>query len=94
MLTKQLRELESDGIVHRRVYPMVPPKLEYSLTEYGRSLKRPLRAISDWGSAHMERIGAVEASTTPTSRPAGPVAAAVTSESTLPARPAMPTKAQ
>jgi DNA-binding HxlR family transcriptional regulator len=61
MLTQQLRELEADGIVERRVYPMVPPKVEYSLTEYGRSLKRALRAICDWGRNHMERIGAVEA---------------------------------
>jgi DNA-binding HxlR family transcriptional regulator len=59
MLTQQLRELEADGIVDRRVYPTVPPKVEYSLTEYGRSLKRALRAICDWGQNHMERIGAV-----------------------------------
>ena len=61
MLTQQLRELEADGIVERRVYPTVPPKVEYSLTEYGRSLKRALRAICDWGLIHMERIGAVQA---------------------------------
>jgi DNA-binding HxlR family transcriptional regulator len=58
MLTQQLRELEADGIVARRVYPTVPPKVEYSLTEYGRSLKRALRAICDWGRQHMERLGA------------------------------------
>src|SRR5262249_21496689 len=61
MLTQQLRELEADGIVDRRVYPTVPPKVEYSLTEYGRSLKRALRAICDWGRTHMERIAAGEA---------------------------------
>jgi DNA-binding HxlR family transcriptional regulator len=61
MLTQQLRELEADGIVERRVYPMVPPKVEYSLTEYGLSLKRALRAICDWGQTHMERIGATQA---------------------------------
>jgi DNA-binding HxlR family transcriptional regulator len=59
MLTQQLRELEADGIVDRRVYPTVPPKVEYSLTEYGRSLKRALREICDWGHNHMSRIGAV-----------------------------------
>jgi DNA-binding HxlR family transcriptional regulator len=59
MLTQQLRELEADGIVARRVYPTVPPRVEYSLTDYGRSLKRALRAICDWGREHMERIGAV-----------------------------------
>jgi DNA-binding HxlR family transcriptional regulator len=60
MLTQQLRELERDGIVARKVYPMVPPKVEYSLTPYGRSLKRALRAICEWGQSHMERIGAVQ----------------------------------
>jgi DNA-binding HxlR family transcriptional regulator len=59
MLTQQLRELETDGIVDRRIYPTVPPKVEYSLTEYGRSLKRALREICNWGHRHMERIGAV-----------------------------------
>jgi DNA-binding HxlR family transcriptional regulator len=65
MLTQQLRELEADGIVERRVYPTVPPKVEYSLTEYGLSLKRALRAICDWGRIHMDRIGAA---TTPSAR--------------------------
>ena len=60
MLTQQLRELEADGIVHRRIYPTVPPKVEYSLTDYGRSLKRALQAICDWGRIHMERINAVQ----------------------------------
>lgn len=58
MLTQQLRELEADGIVTRTVYPVVPPKVEYSLTPYGRSLDEALRAISLWGKAHMERTGA------------------------------------
>jgi DNA-binding HxlR family transcriptional regulator len=62
MLTQQLRELEADGIVHRRIYPTVPPKVEYSLTDYGRSLKRALREICDWGRTHMQRIGAVQTS--------------------------------
>jgi len=62
MLTLQLRELEADGIVNRRVYPTVPPRVEYSLTDYGYSLKTALEAICDWGRAHMRRIGAVEAS--------------------------------
>src|SRR5262245_3715397 len=62
MLTLQLRELEADGIVHRRVYPTVPPRVEYSLTEYGYSLKTALEAICDWGRTHMQRIRAVEAS--------------------------------
>ena len=62
MLTLQLRELEADGIVDRRVYPTVPPRVEYSLTAYGHSLRAALEAICDWGRAHMERIGAAEAS--------------------------------
>jgi DNA-binding HxlR family transcriptional regulator len=59
MLTQHLRQLEADGIVARQVYPTVPPKVEYSLTEYGLSLKRALRAICEWGHSHMERTGAV-----------------------------------
>jgi DNA-binding HxlR family transcriptional regulator len=60
MLIQQLRELEADGIVARRVYPAVPPKVEYSLTRYGRSLERALEVICAWGRAHMKRIGAKE----------------------------------
>lgn len=57
MLTQQLRELEKDGIVHREVYPVVPPKVEYSLTEHGRTLTPILTAMQDWGEAHMhERV--------------------------------------
>ncbi len=52
MLTQQLRELEMDGIVHREVYPVVPPKVEYSATEYGRTLYPILDAMSRWGDKH------------------------------------------
>ncbi|MEP6962843.1 MAG: helix-turn-helix domain-containing protein [Acidobacteriota bacterium] len=55
MLTQHLREMERDGIVDRRVFAVVPPKVEYSLTEYGRTLKRALNAICEWGRLHMER---------------------------------------
>jgi DNA-binding HxlR family transcriptional regulator len=58
MLTQQLRELERDGIVSRLVHATVPPKVEYSLTEYGRSLERALGALCDWGRGHAARIGA------------------------------------
>ncbi len=58
MLTQQLRELERDGIVHREVYPVVPPKVEYSLTEYGHSLSPILQALNDWGNEHMRETAA------------------------------------
>jgi DNA-binding HxlR family transcriptional regulator len=56
MLTQQLRELEHDGIVHREVYAEVPPKVEYSLTEYGRTLRPITEAMCKWGRKHTERL--------------------------------------
>jgi DNA-binding HxlR family transcriptional regulator len=53
MLTQQLRELEADGIIHREVYPVVPPKTEYSLTDFGRTLSPVLNAMCEWGKEHM-----------------------------------------
>lgn len=55
MLTDRLRELETDGIVHREVYPQVPPKVEYSLTAYGKTLAPVLEAMCAWGSKHRRR---------------------------------------
>lgn len=52
MLTLQLRELEEDGIVHREVYQQVPPKVEYSLTEYGRTLEPIILLMKEWGVKH------------------------------------------
>jgi len=52
MLTKQLRELEANGIIHREVYAQVPPKVEYSLTECGESLREMLMMMRDWGRNH------------------------------------------
>ncbi|MGI9510969.1 MAG: winged helix-turn-helix transcriptional regulator [Geminicoccaceae bacterium] len=49
MLTKQLRELEADGLVKRKVYPVVPPKVEYSLTPKGESLRPIIMALRAWG---------------------------------------------
>mgnify|MGYP000470398129 FL=1 len=49
MLTLQLRELEDDGIVHREVYPQVPPKVEYSLTAFGKTLIPVIEVMDAWG---------------------------------------------
>ena len=54
MLTNQLRELEQDGLVARRIYAQIPPKVEYSLTERGRTLAPVLLALKAWGDAHGE----------------------------------------
>jgi DNA-binding HxlR family transcriptional regulator len=51
MLTQQLRELEQDGVVTRRVYAQVPPKVEYSLTERGKSLRPVINAMCHWGKS-------------------------------------------
>ena len=52
MLTKQLRELEDEDIIQRKVYAQVPPKVEYSITDYGRSLEPVLEAMHEWGAKH------------------------------------------
>lgn len=54
MLTTQLRELEQDGYIHREVYPVVPPKTEYSLTEHGRSVIPLLLQIREYGISIIE----------------------------------------
>ena len=52
MLTKQLRELEEEDIIKRVVYPQVPPKVEYSITEYGKTLEPILADMHEWGMKH------------------------------------------
>jgi len=52
MIIQKLRELEDDGLVHREVYPVVPPKVEYSLTPYGETLKPILKQLYLWGEIH------------------------------------------
>ncbi len=58
MLTRQVRELEKHGIVHREVYRQVPPKVEYSLTELGLTLKPLLLHMLEWGLMYVEKTGA------------------------------------
>ena len=53
-LTKQLRELESDGLIHRQVYAEVPPKVEYSLTPLGESLRPIVLALKRWGENYLQ----------------------------------------
>lgn len=55
MLTQQLRQMENDGVIHREVYPVVPPKVEYSLTELGRSLEPVIEVMKKWGQKFKER---------------------------------------
>ena len=55
MLTQQLRELEASNLIHREVFAVVPPKVEYSLTELGRSLMPILVSMRDWGSSYLRK---------------------------------------
>ncbi len=55
MLTQRLRELERDDIIRRKVYAQVPPRVEYSLTRHGQSLKPILESMSAWGTRHRAR---------------------------------------
>ena len=54
MLTRQLRELEAAGLIHREVYAEVPPRVEYSLTALGRSLEPVIRSLWSWGNTYLE----------------------------------------
>ena len=56
MLSQELKEMENDGLVNRKVYPVVPPKVEYSLTAYGKSLEPILKTMSEWGQKHKGRV--------------------------------------
>lgn len=56
MLTQQLREMEQDGLIYREIYPQIPPKVEYSLTPLGQSLKPIVDAMCDWALKHGKKI--------------------------------------
>lgn len=56
MLTQQLRELEYHDIVHREIYQQIPPKVEYSITEYGQRMTPLLQAMNDWGEGHIDHL--------------------------------------
>ncbi|PJN90487.1 winged helix-turn-helix transcriptional regulator [Bacillus sp. mrc49] len=53
MLTSHLRELEQEGVIKRVTYPQVPPKVEYSMTEYGKTLQTVLEMMHEWGASHL-----------------------------------------
>ena len=56
MLTQQLRELEKDSLISRTVYPVVPPKVEYQLTDFGKSIIPIINAMCDWGTDYLNRL--------------------------------------
>lgn len=62
MLTQQLRELEANKLINRKVFPVVPPKVEYSLTETGKSLLPVILAMRDWGNEYLKKTGSNPAS--------------------------------
>ncbi|MBT3154474.1 helix-turn-helix domain-containing protein [Streptomyces sp. NPDC088106] len=59
VLTDALREMEADGVVHREVHDVLPPKTVYSLTGFGRELSEALAPLSDWGHRRLEKLGGV-----------------------------------
>ncbi|MFJ8468375.1 winged helix-turn-helix transcriptional regulator [Streptomyces swartbergensis] len=59
MLILQLREMEHSGLVHREVHLQVPPKVEYSLTDFGHSLNAAMAPLGEWGEENLERIEAI-----------------------------------
>jgi DNA-binding HxlR family transcriptional regulator len=56
VLSLQLKEMQADGLVHREMYPEVPPKVEYSLTDLGHSLTEALMPLGDWGERHIIQV--------------------------------------
>jgi DNA-binding HxlR family transcriptional regulator len=71
MLTHTLRELERSGLVERRIYPEVPPRVEYSLTPLGRSLQEPVAALTEWAKANGGTVVAAQNSRSESPSPVG-----------------------
>lgn len=65
MLIQQLRELQADGVVARKDYKEVPPRVDYDLTAFGVSLTEALKPLCQWGQRHMNRIAATKAAACP-----------------------------
>jgi len=61
VLAQQLREMETDGLLHREVFPEVPPRVEYSLTEHGVALNAALAPLGNWGTGRIGRLAAEDA---------------------------------
>lgn len=57
MLTQQLRELEADNLISRTIHPVIPPKVEYSLTDFGKSIVPVLDAMCNWGANYLTDLG-------------------------------------
>lgn len=70
MLTRQLRELEADHIIERTIYPEVPPKVEYSLSEFGRTLSPILETLEKWGLEYIDQVTALREGDTQQDSPA------------------------
>lgn len=64
MLTKQLRELERDGIVRRTVYAEVPPRVEYDLTDFGKTLQPVLSELENWGTKYLQKLAEIRTTAT------------------------------
>ena len=72
MLTQTLRSLEDDGLVERKVYPVMPPMVEYSLTPLGKTLTEPLEAICQWAEKHLAELEKARARSAQAQKGGGP----------------------
>ena len=94
MLTNQLRELEADGLVHRKVYAEVPPKVEYSLTDLGRTLKPVITALKTWGDEHFDLDICTTTSTRSQPNPCAPQVPRAPARAPLESPPSRPSAAR